>query len=409
MIYNAIVGQSGGPTSAINSSLAGVIDALIKSDKIGTVFGAVNGIEGILEERIIELGEIFSSKENINLLKLTPSSYLGSCRHKLPENDDAVYEKIFDVFEKNNIKYFFYIGGNDSMDTVMKLNSYSAQHGKNLVVMGVPKTIDNDLWGTDHCPGFGSAAKYVAASVSEIALDSYCYNTNSVTIIEIMGRNAGWLTAASALARSEVSDAPHLIYCPENAFDADDFINDIKRLHKTVKNIIVAISEGIRDKNGSYIAHCKAHGDKFGHAQLGGAGKALEGIVKEKVGCKCRSIEINVLQRCAAHFSSKTDIEESFKIGKFAVKFALRGISGEMMIYKRKDTDDYKTEISSMNINEIANKEKMLPKSFITKNDVTDEFIKYARPLIMGENKTPVKNGIPVHITRTSLLKGTNY
>lgn len=403
MVYNAIVGQSGGPTAAINSSLAGVIDTLIRSDKIGKVFGAVNGIEGILSENIIDLENTFSNKDNINLLKLTPSSYLGSCRHKLPadngENDDT-YEKIFNIFEKNNIKYFFYIGGNDSMDTVMKLNSYSVSHGKNLVVMGVPKTIDNDLWGTDHCPGFPSAAKYVATSVREIALDSYCYNTKSVTIIEIMGRNAGWLTAASALARNEEISAPHLIYCPESVFDTDEFIADIEKLHKKTKNVIVAISEGIKDKNGVYIAQSKAHCDKFGHAQLGGAGKTLETIVKERLGCKCRSVEINVLQRCASHFSSKTDIEESFKIGKYAVRFALKGISGEMMIYKRKKCSEYKIEISSMNINDVANKEKMLPKSYITKNNVTNEYIKYALPLIMGENKIPTQNGIPKHIVR---------
>ena len=403
MIYNAIVGQSGGPTSAINSSLAGVIDALIKSDKIDKVYGAVNGIEGILAENVCELNEKFKVKENIDLLKLTPSSYLGSCRHKLPADDTHDdYKKIFDMFEKYNIKYFFYIGGNDSMDTVMKLNTYSVKNNKNIVVMGVPKTIDNDLWGTDHCPGFGSAAKYVATSVCEIALDSFCYNTKSVTIIEIMGRNAGWLTAASALARSENMAAPHLIYCPENAFDIDEFIDDVNNLHKKTKNIIVAISEGIKDKNGNYISagDCAPHNDKFGHAQLGGAGKALELLVKDRVGCKCRSVEINVLQRCASHFASKTDIEESFKIGKFAVKFALKGVSGNMMIYTRKKDDEYKIEISSMDINKIANKEKMLPKSYITRNNVTNEFIKYALPLIEGENKVKFKNGIPMHIMR---------
>lgn len=402
MIYNAVVGQSGGPTAAINSSLAGVIDTLIKSDKIGKVFGAVNGIEGILNGNLKELGSIFSSKENIDLLKQTPSSYLGSCRYKLPkEENHSDYEKIFEVFEKNNIKYFFYIGGNDSMDTVMKLNAYSVKNKKDIIVMGVPKTIDNDLWGTDHCPGFGSAAKYIATSVLEIALDSYCYDTKSVTIVEIMGRNAGWLTASSALARSKNQSAPHLIYCPENAFDKDEFINDINKVFEKEKNVIVAISEGIKDKDGNYILAGSWGGqDKFGHAKLGGAGKALENLVAEKIGCKVRSVEINVLQRAAAHFSSKTDIEESFKIGKAAVKTALKGVSGNMMIYKRKKGSEYKIEFSSMDINEIANKEKMLPENYITKNDVTDKFIKYASPLIAGENKIKTKDGIPNFIIR---------
>ena len=402
MVYNAVVGQSGGPTAAINSSLAGVIDTLIKSDKIGKVFGAVNGVEGILNGNLKELSGIFSSKENIDLLKQTPSSYLGSCRYKLPQEDAHTdYEKIFEVFEKNNIKYFFYIGGNDSMDTVMKLNAYSVKNNKDIIVMGVPKTIDNDLWGTDHCPGYGSAAKYIATSVLEIALDSYCYDTKSVTIVEIMGRNAGWLTAASALARSKNQNAPHLIYCPENAFDTEEFINDIKKVFEKEKNVIVAISEGIKDKDGNYILAGSWGGqDKFGHAKLGGAGKALENLVAEKIGCKVRSVEINVLQRAAAHFSSKTDIEESFKIGKAAVKSALKGVSGNMMIYKRKKGSDYKIEISSMDINEIANKEKMLPENYITKNDVTDKFIKYAAPLIVGENKIKTKDGIPNFIIR---------
>ncbi len=402
MVYNAVVGQSGGPTAAINSSLAGVIDTLIKSDKIGKVFGAVNGVEGILNGNLKELSGIFSSKENIDLLKQTPSSYLGSCRYKLPQEDAHTdYEKIFEVFEKNNIKYFFYIGGNDSMDTVMKLNAYSVKNNKDIIVMGVPKTIDNDLWGTDHCPGYGSAAKYIATSVLEIALDSYCYDTKSVTIVEIMGRNAGWLTAASALARSKNQNAPHLIYCPENAFDTEEFINDIKKVFEKEKNVIVAISEGIKDKDGNYILAGSWGGqDKFGHAKLGGAGKALENLVAEKIGCKVRSVEINVLQRAAAHFSSKTDIEESFKIGKAGVTAALKGVSGNMMIYKRKKGSDYKIEISSMDINEIANKEKMLPENYITKNDVTDKFIKYAAPLIVGENKIKTKDGIPNFIIR---------
>ncbi|MBE7038478.1 MAG: 6-phosphofructokinase [Ruminococcaceae bacterium] len=405
MLKNAVVGQSGGPTCAINATLAGVIDSLLKSKKIDKVYGMINGIDGILNENLKELNKIFSDKDNLSLLKLTPSSYLGSCRVKLPEEneDKKMYEKIFSTLEKFNIEYFFYIGGNDSMDTVMKLNNFAKSHNKKLTVIGVPKTIDNDLWGTDHCPGFASAAKYVATSIAEIARDAYCYDIESVTIVEIMGRNAGWLAASSALARSNNQSAPDLIYLPEHPFEIENFYKDIEEKFKTKKNLIIAVSEGIKDSNGLYIAASNQiyKNDKFGHMKLGGAAKNLENAVKIKFGCKCRSVELNVLQRCASHFLSKTDISESFKIGKTAVSYAFKGVSGEMMIFKREKSDEYKMSISSMDINLIANKEKQMPKNFINANgnDVTKAFINYARPLILGEEKILTKDGIPVHIS----------
>lgn len=403
-ISNAVIGQSGGPTCAINATLAGIIDALAKSKKIDKIYGMINGINGILSENLKVLNSIFDSRENLKLLKLTPSSYLGSCRFKMPDlNEETdVYEKVFDVLKKHNITYFFYIGGNDSMDTVMKLNDYSKKFNKGVTVMGIPKTIDNDLYGTDHCPGFGSAAKYVATSVAEIARDAYCYLVDSVTIVEIMGRNAGFLTAAAALARCEKLCAPDLIYLPEHPFDLINFLNDVKAKIAQRKNVIVAVSEGIKNKDGVYIAAASDifENDKFGHAQLGGAAKTLENIVKKEIGCKCRSVEINVLQRASSHFPSKTDLDESFKIGKKAVSYAMDGVSGEMMIFKRADTKDYKIEIGSMDIKLIANKEKKMPKNFINAsgNDVTKAFIDYARPLIMGEEKIITKNGLPVHL-----------
>lgn len=403
-ISNAVIGQSGGPTCAINATLAGVIDALAKSKKIDKIYGMINGINGILSDNLKVLNSIFDDRENLKLLKLTPSSYLGSCRFKMPDlNEETdVYEKVFDVLKKHNITYFFYIGGNDSMDTVMKLNDYSKKFNKGVTVMGIPKTIDNDLYGTDHCPGFGSAAKYVATSVAEIARDAYCYLVDSVTIVEIMGRNAGFLTAAAALARCEKLCAPDLIYLPEHPFDLINFLNDVKAKIAQRKNVIVAVSEGIKNKDGVYIAAASDifENDKFGHAQLGGAAKTLENIVKKEIGCKCRSVEINVLQRAASHFPSKTDLDESFKIGKKAVTYAMGGVSGEMMIFKRADADNYKIEIGSMDIKLIANKEKKMPNDFINArgNDVTKAFIDYARPLIMGEEKIITKNGLPVHL-----------
>ncbi len=401
MKKNLLVGQSGGPTAAINATLAGVISEGINSDAIGTVFGAVNGIEGVLKENFLNLSEIFDTKEKIDILMQTPSAYLGSCRYKISKESSDI-ENIAAILKKNNIGYFCYIGGNDSMDTVYKLKDVCAKQGIN--VIGVPKTIDNDLMGTDHCPGFGSAAKYIATTVSEITRDSMCYDLNSVTIIEIMGRNAGWLAASSSLARLSGTQSPDLIYLPEVIFDTEKFLEDVKKLVEKKKNVIVAVSEGIKNADGSYVAEQKRsmNNDLFGHSQLGGAGKMLETLIKERFGYKARSIELNTPQRCASHISSKTDITESFLIGSMGVKSALSGESGKMMCYKRCSSEDYKIDIVSMDISEIANLEKKVPDDFISSNgsDVTDKFIEYAYPLIQGEVDIVYKHGIPVHVRR---------
>lgn len=331
---NCMVAQSGGPTAAINSSLAGVIAKVMESKEYDTIYGSVNGILGILNENYLNLSEVIATPETLQCLKNSPAMYLGSCRHKLPSyvEDDTPYIQIFEQFEKKKIGAFFYIGGNDSMDTVLKLSEYAKKVNSDVRIIGVPKTIDNDLCCTDHTPGFGSAAKYIATTMLEIAHDTFIYPVKSVTIVEIMGRDAGWLTAASALARNSYNTAPHLIYLPEVAFDADKFISDLQDLLKEKNNIIIAVSEGIRDKNGEYIAASVASNDTFGHQQLSGVGKALEYLVKDRINVKVRSVEINVLQRCAAHLASATDIEEAFLQGKKAVELAESGITASMVL-----------------------------------------------------------------------------
>ncbi|MBQ6998797.1 MAG: 6-phosphofructokinase [Clostridia bacterium] len=399
MIKNAVVGQSGGPTAAINATLAGVIENCLKSQNIGTLYGAVHGIDGLLKENLINLNDIFEDKSNIELLKVTPSSYLGSCRYRLKEEQ---IDDVFSVFKKYNIGYFFYIGGNDSMDTVAKLSQKAEEYG--VKVIGVPKTIDNDLYGTDHCPGFGSASKYIATSVMEVTRDCTCYDLNSVTIIEIMGRNAGWLTAASALARCNGNTTPDLIYLPERPFIIDNFINDVKKKIDEKHSIVVAISEGIRDEKGNYISEQSAafKDDSFGHGQLGGAGKTLEEIIKNTLHCKARSIEINLLQRCAAHMLSATDINLSVDIGNAAVDAATDGKSCVMMAYRHKSAAPFETDIIAAPIAGIANAENKVPDEYISKdgNDITDKFIEYAKPLIQGEVATPMSDGLPLHLIR---------
>ncbi len=401
MKKNLLVGQSGGPTAAINATLAGVIHTAINNKNIDCVYGCVNGIKGVLAENFLDLRKVFSENGNIELLKQTPSAYLGSCRYKLSDST-ADIDKIIEVLEKHNIGYFLYIGGNDSMDTVSKLKD--ACDKKGIKVMGVPKTIDNDLMGTDHCPGFGSAAKFIATSVAEITRDAQVYDIESVTIVEIMGRNAGWLTAASALARITGTNSPDLIYLPEVAFDIDKFLDDVKQMVKERKNIIIAVSEGIKDKDGNYIADQSQifKEDLFGHSQLGGVGKTLETLIKNKCGIKVRSIELNTPQRCASHITSKTDIDESFFIGGKAVEAAVNGESGKMMGYVRVSENPYKIDAKAMEISEIANAEKKIPASFITPsgNDVTEELVDYIFPLIQGESEVIYKNGLPVHLIR---------
>lgn len=406
---NCIVAQSGGPTVAINASLAGVIDGVKKSNKFTRVYGAIHGIQGVLDNNFIDLSLMALSKfPLVNTLELSPAMYLGSCRYKLPdfEVDSKPYEIIFDRFEEYQVAAFFYIGGNDSMDTVDKLSKYANKIGSDVKIVGIPKTIDNDLCHTDHTPGFGSAAKYVASTMLEIAHDTYIYQIPSVVIVEIMGRDAGWLTAASCLARNDYSPAPHLIYLPEVDFDEDQFIEDIKNVLKTSRCVIVAVSEGIHYKDGNYISATSAVADKFGHAQLSGTGKALESLVKDRMDIKVRSIELNVLQRCAAHISSRTDINESFALGQAAVKYAAEGMTAVMPTIKRVSNDPYQWIIEPENVSLIANQAKTIPLEWITpeKNDVTPEMEAYLRPLIIGEVSLQYKDGLPMYLPVNHLL-----
>ena len=399
---NLIVGQSGGPTAVINSSLYGVIqEAFLHTDEIGNVYGMINGIEGYLKGRYMDISKEMGT-ETLQALRITPGAYLGSCRYKLPEDlNDEVYPKLFKKFKEQNIGYFFYIGGNDSMDTVSKLSRYAAEHGSDIRFIGIPKTIDNDLPGSDHSPGFGSSAKFIATAMLEIIRDCYVYDTDSVTIVEIMGRHAGWLTASAALPRTVGARAPHLIYLPEVAFDPEQFIRDVKQVQSLTRNCIVAVSEGVRLADGTFAAENFQSGvvDAFGHRYLSGVGKYLESLVREKIGCKVRSIELNVLQRCSSHLMSATDVREARKIGSYAIRFALQGHTGVMMVFERVSNRPYMVRIGCKPVSEIANREQLVPREWINKqgNDVTDEMFEYLLPLIEGEVPYPTQNGMPVH------------
>ena len=400
---NIMVAQSGGPTTAINASLAGVLDAACKSQEYDTVYGSLNGIMGILDDRILNLTEKTNRIPTfIETLKVTPAMYLGSCRYKLQdfEDDDAAYTFIFNQFKKYNIGAFFYIGGNDSMDTVSKLSRYGRQIGSDIRIIGIPKTIDNDLLCTDHTPGFGSAAKYVASSILEIAHDTYIYAVKSVTIVEIMGRDAGWLTASSVLARNSYSQAPHLIYLPEHPFSKEQFIEDIREQFEKREHIVIAVSEGLRDEKGQYISAETSAVDAFGHATLSGTGKCLENLVAETFGCKVRSVEINVLQRCAAHMASATDIEESWQLGLKGVSLVLEGRSGEMSIVRRISDEPYQVVYEGADVQQIANAEKKIPTAWINEagNDVTEEMVRYLRPLIHGSIAVPEQDSMPHYL-----------
>ena len=399
MKKNAIVGQSGGPTAVINASLYGVVyEALNREDVFGNVYGMINGIEGFLHDQLMDMKPLDASGE-LELIKTTPGSYLGSCRYKLPEDlSDTVYPKLFEKFEKYNIGYFFYIGGNDSMDTVSKLSRYAASTNSDIRFMGLPKTIDNDLVLTDHTPGFGSAAKYVASTVREIAIDASVYdNKQSVTIVEIMGRHAGWLTAASALARKFKNDNPVLIYLPEVAFDQDAFIEKIKSSLETTSNLVVCISEGIHTADGTFICELGSEVgvDTFGHKMLTGSGKYLENLVKERLGVKVRSVELNVSQRCSSAMLSKTDQKEAIASGSFGVTAAIKGETGKMVAFNRQSPltldADYVLNYATEDVNEICNKEKTVPLEWISEDgsDVTEAFLAYARPLVRGNVLVP--------------------
>lgn len=401
MKKNAVVGQSGGPTAVINASLYGTVyEALNREDEIGTVYGMINGIEGFLNDQVMDMAPLEESKE-LELIRTTPGSYLGSCRYKLPEDlNDPVYPQLFARFEAYNIGYFFYIGGNDSMDTVSKLSRYAEKISSDIRVIGIPKTIDNDLVETDHTPGFGSAAKYVASTVREIAIDASVYdNKKSVTIVEIMGRHAGWLTAASALARKSEHDNPVLIYLPETDFDQDAFIEKVRTSLETTPNLVVCISEGIHDNTGTFICEYSndVGTDTFGHKMLTGSGKYLENLVKERLGVKVRSVELNVCQRCSSSMLSKTDQKEAIASGAYGVKAALNGASGKMVAFERLDGDDYQIDYVLKDVNVICNQEKCVPATWITADgsDVTEDFIRYARPLIQGEVTVPTEDGVP--------------
>lgn len=397
---NALVGQSGGPTAVINSTLAGIISACAKANEIANLYGMENGMEGLLNERLINLSSVFSDTKQLSLLSLTPASALGSCRLRLPDikEDKEIYEKILAIFKKYDIRYFFYIGGNDSMDTVSKLGAYFKDNEYEVRVVGVPKTIDNDLVLTDHTPGFGSSAKLIATAVKEIACDISVYTSSSVTIVELMGRDAGWLTAASALPKYYDGYGADLVYLPEVHFDEESFLADVRAQLKDRSCVLVCVSEGLKYKNGQYVSSTIDGVDGFNHKYFDGVGKVLEHLVRRKIGCKVRSIQLSLLQRCSSHILSKTDVYESFRIGKESVKLAIKGYSCFMSAFVRKD-GDYHVTINPVDVDLVANKVKNVPKAYINKqgNNVTKECIEYLTPLILGEKTIRYKNGMPQH------------
>ena len=393
-----IFGQSGGPTSVINASAYGVFEAALKSPYITTVYGAAHGIKGVLNDQLY----IIDQEDPAELARLpyTPSSALGSVRYKLkdPETDDTDYKRILEIFQKYNVRYFFYNGGNDSMDTCSKVSRYLQSVGYECNVIGVPKTIDNDLYGTDHCPGFGSAAKYIATTCMEVSLDAKVYDTGMICIIEIMGRNAGWLAGAAALA-SASGEGPDLVYLPEIPFDPEKFYADVEQIYKEKGKVIIAASEGIHDKDGKFISEYagEAAKDAFGHTQMGGLAQVLQSMLKSRIDCKSRAIELSLMQRCGAHCASQTDIEEAMAVGKAAVEAATSGKSGYMVALKRTSNVPYACETELLPLEKCANYEKKVPLEWINAegNGVTQEFIDYALPLIQGETKMTKENGLP--------------
>lgn len=396
---NLIVAQSGGPTTAINATLAGVIKEWLSENNGARVYGARFGVEGILKENIIDLTEL--SEDDLDKLMRTPSSALGSCRYKLsdPKEDESDFKRVVEVFRKYEIGSFVYIGGNDSMDTVCRLSEYFNEKGiTDITVNGAPKTIDNDLYGTDHCPGFGSTAKYIATVCSELAREVRVYDKENILIVEIMGRHAGWLTAAAALAAEKDSEVPYLIYLSEVKLSVDKFVADLKEAMKKSKNVIVALSEGtVIEQTGGNQADADGEVDAFGHKQLAGNGRILEKILKDELKYKARYIELSLIQRCASHCMSETDIIESVELGRMAVRLGLEGKSGRMARLTRVSDEPYKIEYSSVDIKEVANLEKKVPSEWINeaRNGVTEEMLSYLRPLVRGEISCRYKDGIP--------------
>lgn len=403
-MQNLLVAQSGGPTVAINATLVGVLQGVRASGKVDKVYGAKNGIEGAIGDNLIDLNELIKDTQAMDTLTYTPSSALGTCRYKMKDwrKDEEPYKKIIETFYKYEIKYFIYIGGNDSMDTVDKLSEYCKLNNHDFFIMGAPKTVDNDLNLTDHSPGFGSAAKYIATSVSELACDIGAYNIPAVTIVEIMGRNAGWLTAAAALSRVNGNAGADLIYLCEKDFDNARFISDVQEKLVQKPGILVAVSEGVKDSNGDYVSDQISSGavDNFGHKYIAGAARALEQLIRNEIGCKVRSIELNLMQRSAAHIASETDIIESLMLGQKALSCALSGETGRMAAIQRLSDKPYRVEFISVPVNEVANHEKIVPMNWITPDghDVTAEMMDYLKPLIQGETNLKYENGIPKQI-----------
>ena len=404
---NVLVGQSGGPTAVINSSLAGVFKTAMDRG-FKNVYGMRYGIQGFMDEQYVNMADYVKNELDLELLKRTPSAFLGTCRYKLPaiHEDKAVYERIFELLNKMDIEVFIYIGGNDSMDTIKKLSDYAILTGATQRFIGCPKTIDNDLALTDHTPGFGSAAKYIGTSTKEVIRDclGFSYKKKNVTIIEIMGRNAGWLTGAAALSKAEDCDGPDLIYLPEIPFDVDKFTAKVEKLLKQKDVVVVAVSEGIHTKEGKYICEFSAGSetkDAFGHIQMTGTASYLANHIHEKIGCKTRAVEFSSLQRSASHLASRIDINEAFMVGGAAIKAADEGISGVMVVIDRLSDDPYQSTTGVYDVHRIANGEKLVPREWINKEGdyVTDEFISYLRPLIQGDYAPMMVDGLPRHLT----------
>ena len=408
---NVIVGQSGGPTAVINSSLAGVFKTA-KDRGANKVYGMLHGIQGLLQERYVDLEDHIKNDLDIELLKRTPSAYLGSCRFKLPDisQDREIYDKIFDILNKLEIEYFFYIGGNDSMDTIKKLSDYSLLNGSNIRFMGVPKTIDNDLAATDHTPGYGSAAKYIGSITKEVIRDGLVYDQQNVTILEIMGRNAGWLTGAAALAKCEDCEGPDMIFLPEVTFDVDEFMKKVAELHKKKKSVVVAVSEGVKTADGRYVCELTDGIDFVDFSDLTDGYHTMRFLaekINREVGCKTRAIEFNSLQRCASHIVSRVDITEAYQVGGAAVKEAFEGETGKMIILKRVSDDPYICVTDIYDVHKVANVEKKVPRNWINEagDYVTEEFVNYIRPLIQAELTPIMTDGLPRHLYYTDVEK----
>lgn len=400
---NLLVAQSGGPTAAINATLVGILQSSQIYGNIDKVYGARNGIEGVINGCLIDLSRLIGDVRVINSLKNTPASALGTARFKMPDvnSDEEIYKKIIERLNEYEIKYFIYIGGNDSMDTVHKLSEYCSRNNHIINIIGAPKTIDNDLCETDHCPGFGSAAKYIATTVAELAYDISSYNIPSVTIVEIMGRDAGWLTAAAAMSRINGGIGADLIYLCEREFDPVIFINDVKEILSQKPSILVAVSEGVRYSDGSYVSDSVSSGDidNFGHKYIAGSARVLEQMVRKEIGCKVRSIGLNLMQRAAAHIASETDIYESSLLGQKALYLAIQGETGKMVAIQRISNHPYRTDYISVPVSEVANRAKTVPLSWISAsgNYVTQDMMNYLKPLIQGQVNLVYDNGVPKH------------